>query len=162
MAAKAAGARHIVGVDPFAARREVGVRLGATLALEPSADLVDLVRDLTGGAGISHALDTTGNSGAIAQAFDSLGNLGQLVLVGLGMSDLPQDAAALMSGGRTIRGCIEGDARPHEFIPMLAQMYADGELPLDLIVRHYPFEAINDAVRDMQTGETIKPVLLFS
>ncbi len=161
MAAKVAGARHIVGVDPIASRRHVAVRLGATLAVEPCADLVHLVRDHTVGRGISHALDTTGMSGAIAQAFDTLGNLGQLVLVGLGMTDLPLDAAALMSGGKTIRGCIEGDARPHEFIPLLAQMYGDGALPLDLIVRHYPFEAINDAVHDMHAGETIKPVLVF-
>lgn len=161
MAAKVAGAGHIVAVDPIASRREVAENLGATLALDPAPDMVELIKVHVGGSGISHALDTTGRSGAIKQAFDTLDSLGQLVLVGVGMSDLPLDAAALMSGGKTVRGCIEGDARPHEFIPLLAQMYAEGELPLDQIVKHYSFEAINDAVRDMHAGETIKPVLVF-
>lgn len=161
MAAKVAGAGHTVAVDPIASRRRVAEELGATLVLEPSPDLVELIEEQVGGSGISHALDTTGRSGAITQAFEALGNLGQLVLVGVGMTDLPLDAAALMSGGKTVRGCIEGDARPHEFIPLLAQMYAEGALPLDLIVKHYPFEAINDAVRDMNAGDTVKPVLVF-
>ena len=40
-------------------------------------------------------------------------------------------------------------------------MHASGTLPLDAIVRHYPFELIDTAVDDMRTGSAIKPVLLF-
>jgi len=40
-------------------------------------------------------------------------------------------------------------------------MHASGTLPLEAIVRPYPFELINTAVDDMRSGSAIKPVLLF-
>ena len=147
-------------MDPVASRREVAQALGATCTLAPSDDLVAEVLDHTGG-GATHALDTTGRSDAIGRAFDSLSRTGHLVLVGLGMPDLTLSGAALMSGGRSVTGSIEGDAVPHELIPLLAQMYRDGSLPLDRIVRNYAFDDINQAIADMRTGEVIKPVLVF-
>jgi len=160
MAAVALGAKHVVAVDPVASRREVAQALGATCALAPSDDLVAEVLDHTGG-GATHALDTTGRGDAVGQAFGSLSRTGHLVLVGLGMPDLTLSGAALMSGGRSITGSIEGDAVPHEFIPLLAEMYRDGTLPLDRIVTNYAFDDINQAIADMRTGDVIKPVLVF-
>lgn len=160
MAAVASGAKHVVAVDPVASRRDVAQALGATLALAPSDDLVAEVLNHTDG-GATHALDTTGRADAVGQAFGSLSRTGHLVLVGLGMPDLVLPGAALMSGGRSVTGSIEGDAVPHEFIPLLAAMYRDGSLPLDRIVRNYAFDDINQAISDMRTGDVIKPVLVF-
>ena len=160
MTARSLGVDRVIAVDPVASRRKVARMLGAGPVLAPSDDLVAVVRDHTGG-GVSHALDTTANTQVITQAFDTLAKRGQLVLVGLGMGELPIDGAQLMSGGRTVRGCIEGDAVPHDLIGELASMHESGALPLEAIVRHYPFELINDAVHDMRAGSAIKPVLLF-
>jgi aryl-alcohol dehydrogenase len=160
MSAVASGAKHVVAVDPVASRREVAQSLGATLALAPSDDLVAQVLDHTAG-GATHALDTTGRGDAIGQAFESLSRTGHLVLVGLGMPDLVLSGAALMSGGRSVTGSIEGDAVPRELIPLLAEMYRDGTLPLGRIVRKYAFDDINQAIADMRTGDVIKPVLVF-
>ncbi|KAA1395992.1 NAD(P)-dependent alcohol dehydrogenase [Aeromicrobium ginsengisoli] len=160
MAAVASGATTVVAVDPLAARRDVAESLGATLTRAPSADLVAEVLDHTGG-GATHALDTTGRADAIGQAFGSLARTGHLVLVGLGMPDLVLPGSALMSGGRSVTGSIEGDAVPHDLIPVLARMYREGSLPLDRIVRNYAFDDINQAVADMRAGDVIKPVLVF-
>jgi aryl-alcohol dehydrogenase len=160
MAARAIGVEKVVAVDPVASRREVARTLGASLVLAPSDDLVAIVHEHTGG-GATHALDTTANTQVITQAFDALAKRGQLVLVGLGMGELPIDGRQLMSGGRIVRGCIEGDAVPHDLIGELASMHESGALPLEAIVRHYPFELINTAADDMRAGAAIKPVLLF-
>jgi aryl-alcohol dehydrogenase len=160
MAARSVGVEKVVAVDPVASRREVARTLGASLVLAPSDDLVAIVHEHAGG-GATHALDTTGNTQVITQAFDALAKRGQLVLVGLGMGELPIDGGQLMSGGRTVRGCIEGDAVPHDLIGGLVAMREAGALPLEAIVRHYPFELINTAVDDMRAGSAIKPVLLF-
>lgn len=160
MVAKATGVEKVVAVDPVASRREVARSLGASLVVAPSEDLVAIVHEHTGG-GVTHALDTTANTQVITQAFDALAKRGQLVLVGLGMGELPIDGAQLMSGGRTVRGCIEGDAVPHDLIGELVSMHESGALPLEAIVRRYPFELINTAVDDMRGGSAIKPVLLF-
>lgn len=160
MIARAIGVETVVAVDPVASRREVARRLGASLVLPPGDDLVAVVHEHTGG-GVTHALDTTANTEVITQAFEALARRGQLVLVGLGMGELRIDGSRLMSGGRTVRGCIEGDAVPHDLIGELASMHESGALPLEAIVRHYPFEQINTAVDDMRDGSAIKPVLLF-
>jgi aryl-alcohol dehydrogenase len=160
MAARSIGVERVVAVDPVASRREVARTLGASVVLAPSDDLAAVVREHTGG-GATHALDTTAKTHVITQAFGALAKRGQLVLVGLGMGELPIDGRELMSGGRTVRGCLEGDAVPHDLIGELASMHESGALPLEAIVRHYPFEQINTAVDDMRAGSAIKPVLLF-
>jgi aryl-alcohol dehydrogenase len=37
----------------------------------------------------------------------------------------------------------------------------EGRLPLHRLISHYPFADIEQAVRDMKAGKTIKPVLTF-
>jgi aryl-alcohol dehydrogenase len=147
-------------VDPVESRRKVARELGATLVLAPSRDLVATVKAHTD-SGATHAVDTTGNADVIGQAFESLSKVGHLVLLGLGMPDLVLSGAALMSGGRSVSGSIEGDAFPEDFIPMLARMYRGGTLPIDRIVSRYAFEDLNQAISHMQSGAAIKPVLVF-
>ncbi|MEU4148889.1 NAD(P)-dependent alcohol dehydrogenase [Streptomyces sp. NPDC026659] len=161
MAARAEEVGTIVAVDPVPARRELALRLGATAALDPGAvDVVEAVRELTGG-GASHALDTSGLPSVIAEAALALGRAGTLVLVGLGKPQLTVDVDDIMRGGKTLRGCIEGDARPHEFIPRLLEMRAKGLLPLEEITTAYPFAEIDRAAADSRSGVTVKPVLVF-
>jgi aryl-alcohol dehydrogenase len=61
--------------------------------------------------------------------------------------------------GRTVMGIIEGDADPHVFIPFLVDKFMAGELPFDRLVKFYPFEQINKAVADSESGVTVKPIL---
>ena len=65
----------------------------------------------------------------------------------------------MLAGGRKLQGILGGDAAPQIFIPMLIDYYRQGRLPFDRLIRFYPFAQIADAFRDMEHGETIKPVL---
>lgn len=58
-----------------------------------------------------------------------------------------------------MRGVVEGDAVPTIFLPRLVDLFRRGRLPLDRIVSFYPFDKINQAVEDMESGATVKPVL---
>ncbi|MBA2770244.1 MAG: hypothetical protein H0U35_14175 [Sporichthyaceae bacterium] len=87
--------------------------------------------------------------------------MGQLVVVGLGASDLTIDVQDLMLRGKTLRGCIEGDAVPATFVPDLVARYSAGEFPIDRLVTTYPAEKINEAIDDQHAGAVIKPVLLW-
>jgi aryl-alcohol dehydrogenase len=64
-----------------------------------------------------------------------------------------------LQGGRIVRGCSQGESNVQTFIPHLVDLYRAGKLPIDRLVRHYPHEAINEAVADMLSGGTIKAVL---
>jgi aryl-alcohol dehydrogenase len=159
MAARATGVGTIVAVDPVAHRRTVAAQVGATATIDPShEDVVDAIRELTGD-GATHALDTTANGAVVNQAVNALARRGTLALVGIGVPQIPLDVANVVSGGKTIRGVIEGDAVPQDFIPRLLALHADGRLPLEKLVRTYAFEDIDTAAAEAADGTTIKPVL---
>ena len=155
----AADVDTVIAVDPVASRRELAAELGATATLDPGAgDVVAALRELTGG-GATHAIDTTAKGAVINQAIAALAPLGTLALVGIRVPDFAMDVQGLMSGGKTVRGVIEGDAAPHDFIPRLVALHAAGRLPLEKLVRRYDFEDIDIAFADAAGGIAVKPVL---
>jgi aryl-alcohol dehydrogenase len=159
MAAFASGVGTIVAVDPVAERRRLAEDLGATAVLDPGAcDVVEAIRAVTG-AGATHAIDTTAKGAVINQAIEALAPLGTLALVGLRPADFAMDIQSVMSGGKTVRGVIEGDAAPREFIPRLVELHLQGRLPLEKLIRRYDFEDIGIAFADAAGGSAIKPVL---
>ena len=161
MAASATGVGTIVAVDPVASRRRLAAELGATAAIDPAVDdVVAATRRLTG-AGATHAIDTTAKGAVINQAIDALAPLGTLALVGMHVPDFALDVSSLMSGGKTVRGVIEGDAVPQELIPRLVALHAEGRLPIEKLIRRYDFEDIDAAFADAASGKAVKPVLMF-
>ncbi|TMR98438.1 NAD(P)-dependent alcohol dehydrogenase [Nonomuraea basaltis] len=161
MAAKAAGASRIVAVDPVESRRALAVELGATAVIDPAGDdVVAAVRDHTGG-GATHALDTTAVPAVIGQGVQALDAGGVLILVGIGIPEVTIDAQDLIAGGKTVRGSIEGDAVPADFLPRLLRMRANGSLPVEKLITTYPFEEIGQAIADTRAGVAVKPVLVF-
>lgn len=66
-----------------------------------------------------------------------------------------------MSLGRRIVGVVEGGIDPKRFIPELVAYYRSGQLPLEKLVRIYPFSEIEQAVHASESGEVIKPVLVM-
>jgi aryl-alcohol dehydrogenase len=58
-----------------------------------------------------------------------------------------------------ILGVVEGDAVPQNFIPQLLVLYQAGLFPFDKLITQYPFDQIEQAVADTQSGATIKAVL---
>ena len=52
-----------------------------------------------------------------------------------------------------------GDAIPEIIFPELIELYRQDKFPFDKMIRFYPLDDINDAVRDCEDGKTIKAVL---
>ena len=65
----------------------------------------------------------------------------------------------VMSNGKSVRGIVEGDAVPAILIPQLIEFHRQGRFPFDKLVKFYPFEAMNEAIDDIETGKTVKPIL---
>ncbi|MFG2937442.1 NAD(P)-dependent alcohol dehydrogenase [Streptomyces sp. NPDC048282] len=161
MAAAALGTGTVIAVDLAEERRALAAEVGATHTLDGAGtDLVDRIRDLTGG-GATHAFDTTGAPQVVRDAALALAPLGSLVVVGLGAADIGIDAMDLIGGGKTIRGSIEGDADPRDLVPLLLDWQAAGRFPAERLVTPVPFERIDEAVARM-SADIVKPVLTFS
>lgn len=161
MAARVAGATIIVAIDPTGSRRQLAMELGATHAIDPTAeDPVARVQEITGG-GAEYTLETSGRPEVLRQSIDALAIRGTCGIVGappLG-TDASFDVNMLMIPGRTIRGICEGDSIAHVFIPQLIELHRQGRFPFDRLVRFYPFAEINEAMDDALAGRTIKPIL---
>lgn len=159
MAARALGVATIVVVDPVLSRRRLAAELGA-VALDPQVDdVVEAVRDHTGG-GATSAIETTAIGDVLLQALDCLGARGACVALGVGMPEFSFGMERL-ARGKSLRTTIEGDSDPHELIPKLLQLHARGELPVERLITTYPFAEFGRAMGDAESGATIKPVLVF-
>ncbi len=163
MAARMVGATTIVAVDTNPHRLDLAREIGATQALDPTVVSAreELLR-ITG-YGVNYALDTTGIGSVIRTATMSLAPRGVCGVLGASPpgSEIVLDEVHFMSGGRRLMGIVEGEAIPEVFIPALIELYRQGRFPFDKLVSFYALDQINEAIRDSETGRTIKPVLLM-
>lgn len=108
------------------------------------------------------SLDTTGVPSVVAQAVDSLAHDGICLISAIADPDaelvLKMNRLLLDRG---IRGGSSSDSVSQALIPRLIDFCQRGWFPVERIVREYPFEAINSAVADIDTGAAVKPVLMM-
>ena len=160
LAAAVCGCTTIIAVDVNADRLKVAKELGATHTVNANeVDPVEAIRNMTGG-GVEFSLECVGSPKVLRQAVDVLPRLGVCGLLGVVPpgTEVALDMDLIMNG-RTVKGILGGDAIPDLFIPRLIELYHQGRLPFDRLVAFYPFDAINQAVEDMEAGRVIKPVL---
>lgn len=161
MAARIAGCRTRIAVDLHENRLALARELGATVCINPATeDPVARIREATEGKGVQSSLEAAGDPRALRQAVESLAPMGVCCLVGSARAGVEVALEMpLLQHGRTLRGCIQGDAPPQEFFPELFAHHAAGRLPVDRLIRHYDFADINEAVADAVSGRTVKAVL---
>ena len=163
MAANLLPLERIIAIDLSAERLEVARELGATHTIDASGgDAEEQLSVLTGGRGIDHALETTGNPQVLEAAIRVLGSGGSCAVIGappLGTT-ASFDVQGILVGKRII-GVTLGDGDPQTLLPQLVELHRRGKLPLERIIRHYPLADIDHAANDMHTGATIKPVITF-
>jgi aryl-alcohol dehydrogenase len=144
----------------------------ATFAVTPAKDAVKIRRDaplellgplgcgLQTGAGTHFALETSAVPAVFRLAVDGLRGLGTCVLVGSARAGTEVSfEMPWLQGGRTVRGVVQGDSWPREFIPRLVDLFMEGKMPLDRLITAYDFAEINRAAADASSGATIKPIL---
>jgi aryl-alcohol dehydrogenase len=161
MAAKHAGCDPLIAVDVHDHRLALARELGATHTINHASrtDVVAEIRRITGN-GARFALETSALPAVLREAVEALTPVGTCVLVGTARAgtevalEMP-----FVQQGRVLRGVVQGDSQPDEFIPALIDLMMDGKLPAERMMTFYPLADINRAARDSTEGRTIKPVL---
>lgn len=163
MAAAMIGCSTIIAVDIQGPRLELALSLGATHIVNPKdGDVFEIIKDITGG-GAHYSFETAGTPETFQAAINVLRPRGACGVAAFPTSwgeTAPHPGGNALMSTRLI-GVIEGDSDPDRFIPQMAQWSLDGKLPYDRLIKTYPFEAVNEALADMKSGATIKPVLTF-
>jgi aryl-alcohol dehydrogenase len=161
MAAKIAGCDPIVAVDIHAHRLVLAQELGATCTIDYKScpDVVQTIRDLTG-SGVRYAAETSALPAVLRQAIEALMPGGLCTL--LGSAPKGTDASfemPFLQQGRSVRGVVQGDSVPKEFIPRLVDLVVEGKFPIEKMITFYELADINRAAQESSSGKTIKPVL---
>lgn len=84
-----------------------------------------------------------------------------MAVVGVGPDTTLNIHDELIPPNRTIMGVVEGDTILKLFIPELIDYYKAGKFPFDKLIKLYSFDQLNEAIEDMHSGSTIKPVITF-
>ena len=166
LGARAIEAGTVIVIEPNEGRRQLATELGATHTIDPIAEgegLLDKIKALAGG-GVTHALDTTGIPAVIQVANETLLPRGCLGLIGVPPPEatVPANMMSMLLRGTSIKYILEGDSDPQAFIPRMIDWYKAGKFPFDRLIKKFPFEQINEAAHASESGDAIKPVLVFA
>jgi S-(hydroxymethyl)glutathione dehydrogenase/alcohol dehydrogenase len=157
-----AGAATIVVSDPFEARREQSLRLGATHAAAPDA-LADVIRDAAGD-GADFAFDAVGASATLATALRHTRDGGTTVVVGLPAAgeQYEVDPWELIRREKRLTGTLYGSLDPARALPDFLDHVAAGRLELSgLVGERFPLDRIDDAVAAALDGSAGRVLVTF-
>jgi aryl-alcohol dehydrogenase len=161
MAAKVAGCAPIIAVDVHEHRLELARELGAAhiINAKTSGNVAAAIRDLSEG-GVHHAVDTSAMPKALREAIESLMPGGTCVLLGSARAGTEAGfEMPFLQQGRVVRGVVQGDSVPRNFIPQLIDLMLAGKFPLERMIKLYELADINLAAAESSAGIAIKPVL---
>lgn len=156
------GAAPIIAVDPLPEARERSLAFGADVALDPTADdFAASIAAATSGRGLDAAFDFAGVDAVRAQAVDSLGLKGRLVLVGLSGNPITiSDSTSFSYGRKQLRGHYGSEAH---HVPELVALAELGRLDFTRSISDtLPLRDAAAAVERLETkqGNPIRLVLV--
>ncbi len=164
LAARAAGASTIIGVDVSAAKEDFARTVGATDFVVSDEALPKTIRGLTDGRGVDHAFECVGRSVTIGAAWRTARRGGQVTVLGMGRRDdmVQLGALDIFHWARTLRASRYGSADPDREVPALAADVRNGSLDLNPLISHrIRLENAVEAFGRMERGEGARSVVLF-
>jgi S-(hydroxymethyl)mycothiol dehydrogenase len=163
--ARLAGAAKIIAVDLDDHKLTKARRLGATHTVNgASADVVEAVRELTGGHGADVVIDAVGRPETYRQAFYARDLAGTVVLAGVPTPEMKLELPLLDVFGRggTLKSSWYGDCLPGRDFPMLIDLYLQGRLDLDAFVTEtIALDGVEKAFDRMREGDVLRSVVVF-
>jgi aryl-alcohol dehydrogenase len=164
MAAMLTPANRVIVVDVVPERLALAKELGATHTVNAATDdSVEAINEITSGRGPDRIIEASGNTAVLKQALTSMATDSIVAIVGAPPfgSEVAVDVLDAIVKGPRIIGVNQGRSVPRVVIPALVDHFLSGRMPFDKLIRTYPVADINDAIHDMHSGATIKPVLLM-
>jgi len=163
--AQLAGAMSIIVIDVNPTKLARAVAFGATHVINAAeVDAVAAVREQTQGIGVDYSFEAVGRPETMRQCWEMARSGGSVVMIGIAPegSELSLPANRVVREERRLMGSFYGSARPHVDMPMILELYMAGKLKLDELATHrFSLEKINEAVRSLESGEAVRPVIVY-
>jgi threonine 3-dehydrogenase len=156
--ARHAGARHIVVSEPNAFRRELAVRMGATMAIDPrERALPDVFGDLDMVEGFDVAMEMSGNARALSDAIGSMAHGGGVAILGLPTEDISLDINMVVMKMLTLRG-IYGREMYETWYKMTVMLQSGLDIT-PAITHRFSFREYEAAFAAARSGESGKVIM---
>lgn len=163
--ARIAGARTIIAVDLDDTKLEWARGFGATHTVNAREnDVVEAIRELTGGNGADVVIDAVGRPETFQQAFYARDHAGLAVLVGVPTPDMVLELPLIdvFSRGGAVKSSWYGDCLPSRDFPMLIDLYLQGRLDLGAFVSEtIGLGDVEKAFEDMHHGRVLRSVVVL-
>jgi S-(hydroxymethyl)mycothiol dehydrogenase len=165
LGARLAGAKTIIAVDIDDRKLAWAREFGATHTINSrTADVVEGIRELTGGFGADVVVEAIGRPETYKQAFFARDLAGVVVLVGVPTPEMQLDLPLLEVFGRggALKSSWYGDCLPSRDFPMLVDLHLDGRLPLEKFVSEtIGLGDVEAAFAKMEHGDVLRSVVVF-
>ena len=163
--AKLANAARIIAVDVDARKLGWARGMGATHTVNANdGDVIEAIRELTGGFGADVVIDAVGRPETWKQAFYARDLAGTVVLVGVPTPDMTLEMPLLdfFARGGSLKSSWYGDCLPSRDFPMLVDLYQQGRLDLDaFITEKIGIDDVEAAFDKMHRGEVLRSVVVL-
>jgi S-(hydroxymethyl)mycothiol dehydrogenase len=159
------GATRIIAIDVDARKLETATSFGATHTLNArDVDVVEAIRELTGGFGADVVIDAVGTPETWTQAFYARDLAGTVVLVGVPTPEMRIDLPLLDVFGRggSLKSSWYGDCLPSRDFPLLIDLYLQGRLPLErFVTEEIDLHSVEAAFTKMHHGDVLRSVVVL-
>ncbi len=157
--ARLQGAAQVILSEPVAQRREIGLELGATAAIDPlTENLNQRLREITGSEGADVVIECVGKSFAVEQAIQAAGNGGTVLLFSVPSVDahISLPLFPIFSKELTIVGSrINPDTHQRA-----VNLINAGKIELKKLITHvYDIAHLEDAILRQMDSSSIKVIV---
>ncbi|TDC56503.1 S-(hydroxymethyl)mycothiol dehydrogenase [Actinomadura sp. KC345] len=165
LGARLAGAAEIIAIDLDERKLATAASLGATHVVDArERDVVETVREMTGGFGADVVIEAVGRPETYEQAFYARDLAGTVVLVGVPTPEMRLELPLLDVFGRggSLKSSWYGDCLPSRDFPMLIDLYLQGRLDLDAFVSEtIALDGVEGAFEKMHHGDVLRSVVML-
>jgi S-(hydroxymethyl)glutathione dehydrogenase / alcohol dehydrogenase len=163
--ARLAGAKTIIAADLLDHKLAYAKTFGATHTVNArEQNVVERVREVTGGLGADYAFDAIGSEMTALQIIDAIAPGGHAVLVGMPAFSITTAVPLfqMVYSEKKFTGTYYGSVRPSVDFAILADLAMERRIDLDaLISRTYRFEEINEGFAQLISGTVARGVVRF-
>jgi S-(hydroxymethyl)glutathione dehydrogenase / alcohol dehydrogenase len=163
MATRAFECKNIIAVDVSDEKLALAKEFGATKTINASnSNVLKEINNITNGVGVDYSVEAGGKVETIELAFESVRNSGgQCIFAShpAAGKNISIDPFSLISG-KNIKGSWGGSSNPDRDIPLLADLYKKGMMPLErLVTKKYKLDEINIALDDLKNSNVFRPLI---
>jgi threonine 3-dehydrogenase len=156
-----AGARLVVVSEPIAFRRELAMRMGATIAIDPlERDLASVQAELGMVEGFDVALEMSGNARALRSAISNMAHGGAIAILGLPTADITLDVNEIIFNQLTLRG-IYGREMYETWYKMTVLVQSGLDIK-PVITHRFGFREFEAAFAVARSGDSGKVIMSWS